>query len=386
MEVKNKYKRLQASGDGGEVPASHIPRRISRSLGDSGDLDRCGEQDSLDSLKHLDKIQYELGKLYSDKRITIAINNKLQDLFGEVSSLVQMLVLENYRLKGKLEELETNNVSEYKLMDTFAEKVKSKVNETTGRIKDNKSIIIRGKNELSSDEVKRRFFTSMDPRNDKIRIVGVRKLRTNGLMVNLAADKDRDKILNLKVLDDAGLDVQVPIRKKPRMILLGVPKEITAEDLIQVIYSLNSDYLFNDKTDYEEFKLQFKLLYQTGRRREFLTNWVVEVAPSLRYKLLEINRLFIEYRSCYIKDYYEIPKCFKCQLFGHVAKFCRNDKDVCFKCGVVGHRSRDCTKQIQKICIPCRQMKKSCSHISRSGDCFSYQIAISRYKQLIDYG
>ena len=75
-----------------------------------------------------------------------------------------------------------------------------------------------------------------------------------------------------------------------------------------------------------------------------------------------------------VDEYVERPRqCFKCQKFGHVAKFCRQDSDTCNNCGEVGHRGDSCThppkcyhchaphkasdKQCPKFLIECEILK-----------------------------
>ncbi|XP_023212920.1 uncharacterized protein LOC111615717 [Centruroides sculpturatus] len=311
-------------------------------------------------------------------------------MFGQAVNVVRTVVLQNERLLGRLIEIEKVEKFSAPIVSTpmlYADKVKVKEDKVDNDSTD-KVILVKGMNDEDSEEVKRKFLISVNPVKDGIRFQGVRKIRSGGIAVVVASNVDKERLLNHALVKKAALEVTSPVKKKPRMIMFDAPRKLDEDALVRQLYVLNNDLIYGDLgITLDEFKESFKLLYKTGRKRDLLVNWVMEVSPELRIRLLRLNRLYVEYRSCRVKDYLEVSRCFKCQAFGHVAKTCRQDNVTCYKCGEVGHRSADCKLEKPKLlCIPCRNFGKRSDHISRENGCYAYQISVGRYRRNIDYG
>lgn len=74
-------------------------------------------------------------------------------------------------------------------------------------------------------------------------------------------------------------------------------------------------------------------------------------------------------------------------MYGHIAKYCRQDSVVCGHCGEDGHEMKDCCKRQEPgICILCKRAKKPHSHPIYDRACPAYQFALDRSVGRIDYG
>ena len=76
--------------------------------------------------------------------------------------------------------------------------------------------------------------------------------------------------------------------------------------------------------------------------------------------------IFGEFHRELVEEYkYKPQQCFKCQRYGHVAKYCRSEVDICSRCGQQGHVTADCNNSIK--CCHCAG-----SHNSNSKECQKY--------------
>lgn len=86
----------------------------------------------------------------------------------------------------------------------------------------------------------------------------------------------------------------------------------------------------------EDFAQSFKPVFKTGKRDQAVTNWVAEVDPGLRTRILDQGRIFLEWTACKIKDFTSVSRCCNCQQYGHVGKHCKGKK-ICSICAQEGH-------------------------------------------------
>lgn len=125
----------------------------------------------------------------------------------------------------------------------------------------------------------------------------------------------------------------------------------------------------------DEFCLDFRVAFRKGKRGDPSLNLVCEVDPSLRNVLLKKERLYVSLCSCRFVDSISVSRCFKCQDFGHMAKFCRG-KEVCRHCGLEGHKSEGCPTPDGVDVCPCNLRKLEHQHRVGSADCAVYQRSV----------
>ncbi|XP_017892645.1 uncharacterized protein LOC108632507 [Ceratina calcarata] len=111
-----------------------------------------------------------------------------------------------------------------------------------------------------------------------------------------------------------------------------------------------------------------------------------EIRSRLRRANSNANRVNIGWRSLRFEDFIQVPQCFKCQAFGHVAKYCRSD-EVCGHCAEKGHTLVSCqSRDKPRVCSPCKKAGKEHKHVSRKEACATYKVALERLIARTDYG
>ncbi|KAI4472549.1 hypothetical protein M0802_016715 [Mischocyttarus mexicanus] len=123
--------------------------------------------------------------------------------------------------------------------------------------------------------------------------------------------EDLDRVIKSEKLHAAGLKVEVPSKKKPLLIVYGVPKETTDKEFLSGLKKQNSK---ESKTT--EFFDTIRISHRTGDRSMEKVNVVIEVSPLVRESLLKNERVYIGWESLRIKDYTTVSRCYKCQAFG----------------------------------------------------------------------
>ncbi|XP_023235511.1 uncharacterized protein LOC111634910 [Centruroides sculpturatus] len=326
-----------------------------------------------------------------ENKITKWAAEKVLEHVGALQDLVVELLTEHEKLQGKLEKQAELSISNHstQLTHSYAEMAK-KATPTSGskavtpKKRPQKILFVRPEapgDAKDSDEIKTKFIHAIDPRKEGIRFRQIRKLRTKGLMVQVETDEDARRLLQNNKLKEIGLKTEPLNKRNPRVIIYDVPRNIDDGELPEVIQSMNPEiFVCKDR------KHELKPLFKTGKRRDEQVNWVMEVSPELRLKLLGHERLFIDYYSCKVKDYIAVSRCFKCQSFGHVAKFCRDSADTCSHCTEEGHKFSDCPRKKEAAkCAACKMIGKPHNHSRNSKQCTSYKVAIEKYLNTITY-
>lgn len=139
-------------------------------------------------------------------------------------------------------------------------------------------------------------------------------------------------------------------KRKPLIIIYDVPANKTEEEICETIYEQN----ISEEYTRQEFSEKFKIRFRTGQRGRPTTNYVAEVDPCMRKKIIGQGRLYVGFSALGVRDYVVVTTCNKCQNLGHAAKYCHQKNEVCSHCGKEGHRRAECPdKEKMRTCIPC---------------------------------
>ncbi|CAH1111438.1 unnamed protein product [Psylliodes chrysocephalus] len=81
----------------------------------------------------------------------------------------------------------------------------------------------------------------------------------------------------------------------------------------------------------------------------------IEADEEIAEKLLNQVKLRLVWLSCPIRNRVEIPRCYKCQHFGHLREECKGEdrEGDCLRCGQKGHRAKDCKEDALEYCHNC---------------------------------
>lgn len=230
----------------------------------------------------------------------------------------------------------------------------------------------------TSEETRDKIKEMIQPKNMKLKVSRVNKIRNGGIVMEI----DKEQVDTVKRIIQKDLDVKNPRKRKPHIKIFDAPKSMTAEELSKATYVQN---MTGEDITESEFKEGFKPIYKTGPRNENSTQWVVEVSPKVRERLITVGRVYMEWSSLKVVDFCPISRCFKCQRFGHIARDCTGT-EICSHCSGEGHSFKDCPNKGQAPkCINCQKLKLESKHAANSDKCSAFLKEKARIKDNTEY-
>lgn len=370
-------------------------------MSNSGDIDYC-------------KIMYEastylskINELVNDQGSRMNISNKsaIMDMTQKVTSIVSLLALKSSSIETQLAKVERNLVEEQKCKPTasnnnsstsyYADKLKLRLHAKAPQPPEPRKqlpcIIAYPTAERSSDittssATKKTLMKAINPREDGFQIVGVKKAAKSGVVLRVSNENQIKKLQSVEAIKTAGLRLEKPKSRRPRIIIRDVPSSLEGPDFLATLYRQNiqgelpiteSDFVKNTRI---------------VRRRKFNNDrqWVgIELEPATRNHLFETKeKLFIDWVSCRFFDDLEIVICTHCSQYGHVHKYCTEKSPLCGHCAE-SHETKECTNkdkpEFKPVCAACKRFKKPCDHKCGTSDCPSYQAKINQLIQNTTY-
>lgn len=355
------------------------------------------------SLNDICSVSSDGGKLNTEHKLRIS--NQCRSVAGSVSQLVahyQSLKLKYVSACNHIETLTKEKSISEQLENlslalktapnsadrniSFADVVKTSQNSFVCPPNTASVAIFPADKALPSEETKKLVREIIRPEKLKLHIRGVWNTKNGGVIVSSERKSDLEVLKKSEELKTSGLMVELRTKRRPRIILIGVPAELPVEDVLECIYAQN---VVDKDASYERetFFKSIKLSHKSGRKDATHCNLVFEVTAELRKLIIAQNRVYINWTSCPVKDFTLVTRCFKCQQYGHSAKYCRDDDHTCGHCGQTGHSFKECKLRDQPPkCASCLRYKKPSNHSTGDIQCPARKSAEGRYLQSIDYG
>lgn len=370
------------------------PKNSARS-GQIFDIKARAESAQQKILNHLSNPANEISK-FSGKYILSKVS-KLQGLLQEA-------LLLNSNLEGQLQAMKASNTRQATAASTldnstgrlaqpqkltYAERlgIRSRTAEISNLKQDPPNVVLIRPTDTSrytnSDETKQALISIVSPKKNNLQVKNVRKIQGNGIVVETAKSDNVQSLLRNEKLKTAGLVVNVPQKKSPRIIVYGAPRR---EDDTEVLNAILEQNLTTEEI--QKYKTQVKIAFKTGSKDNKDTcNLVLEVSKEAREVIIKRERLYIMWQCCHVQDFVAATRCYKCQAFGHTTKHCRAEKEVCGHCANAGHGFRNCpNKAKEATCVNCKKAGKQHNHSVTHKDCPAHIAAVNQVLARTDYG
>lgn len=157
------------------------------------------------------------------------------------------------------------------------------------------------------------------------------------------------------------------------MRISGVPTDITEVQIRQALQVQNTELVVGVSMT------TIGVHPRPAREGATTRTWVLEGPEAFTQTVLEKGRLYIGWHSYVIRKYVPVTRCFKCERFGHVAKYCLDEEQTCSHCGTTGHARGICpTADDPPRCANCLRQGWPANHNTRDTSCRSYEAYLRR--------
>lgn len=248
-----------------------------------------------------------------------------------------------------------------------------------------KQVIVRHETKESS-EVEATMKRLVRPSEIGLKVKRLISIR-NGVIVEAENEEGAESLVRQEALRHAGLKVERPAKKKPLIMVYDIRADLSEEEIKEEVYNKN---MLESQIVEEEFKEEFQVKHRYKDRKSEgkWNNILIECTVRVRNWLRAKERIFIEWNSCRVKDYNDVPRCYNCQKYGHVAKYCKSETPSCSQCAGE-HSFKECPDKNKEnvCCVNCkRDGRPDFKHEVRWKKCPFYEKAMKRYNEKIDYG
>lgn len=269
-------------------------------------------------------------------------------LWSIFDSLTERLVSRDTEiqvLKGKLEERQLSQTTP--APKSWSGVVKAPPPPKPSEAKKVVLIYPKAGKEFTSEEVKRKLQTELNPTELKINVSKIRKVNHGGVMIECEKEAQAGRLTEAISANPelADLAPRPPRRRLPKVVLYNISKDCTKEELNDQLIKHNGFLEGN-------IELLFPIKGKNGK-----AHWVAQVKPECFAKLKKKGKLNLLWEVHTVREYFRETRCFKCCGFGHFQARCPEKDQVCARCGEAGHKHQEC-KAEKPSCVNCTKANR----------------------------
>lgn len=174
-------------------------------------------------------------------------------------------------------------------------------------------------------------------------------------------------------------EIKITELLKSKILISGMRSELKENEIIECLKVQNS-YLEN--ADIEMVKI-----FKSGLTKNRYSA-ILKIDGDHFKKIIEEEKVNIDWDKCYVKEYFSVSKCYKCYGYNHRADDCKN-KRACIRCAGE-HNINECNSEIIK-CVNCFnanekfKLKLDVNHMASSNECAVFLRKVDAARKKINY-
>ncbi|XP_041985864.1 uncharacterized protein LOC121738093 [Aricia agestis] len=194
----------------------------------------------------------------------------------------------------------------------------------------------------------------VEAKREGIKVDRIRRGKGRKVIIGFRDKKDRERVRDKIEKAGVNLDTQIIENKDPQVVLYGVLKSYTDDDILEAIREQNK-HLVEDILGGTEDRMSVK--YKKKGKDDHTQHVVLNVSPGLWARFTEAGHLYIDIQRVRVADQSPLIQCSRCLGYGHGRRFCSAAEEKCAHCSGA-HRQSECDnlKDGKKPC--CTNCKK----------------------------
>lgn len=163
-------------------------------------------------------------------------------------------------------------------------------------------------------------------------------------------------------------EVFKPKTQVPQLIISGISREYSTEELWLEIKETNSGFV-----DEDFIKVVHRRKNVDVKRKIESWCYIIETGPGT-YKKMVDRYLLIDFGDHFVRQYVEATRCYNCQQYNHKSNHCTASA-VCSRCGR-NHKTSECAKNVSFSCVNCKEANIRGSKFDTNHSCGSSVCAV----------
>lgn len=314
----------------------------------------------------------------SSKIIIKKINELLIKVDGDgeknCNEIITKIAVDVVDIKSvvKNSESEINSIKNNTVKTSYADKVKCTPNEPV--------VLVVPKEKQNSDITRAEMKERIDPKS--IPIENIRSGAKGTIVLEGKNTEDVNKIKEYaKEKMGEKYDVKVTELKRPKIVISGMGEDLDKDEIIKCLRAQNN-YLEN-----AHLLVVNKYSYRIKNNRQKFSV-IVEIDGDNFKKVLEQEKVNIDWDRCFVKEFLAVKRCFKCCGYNHKAQDCKKKK-TCKRCAGE-HDVIECKSEHEKCtnCINANNNLKlnlDINHMASALDCVVYRRKLDAERKRVNY-